>query len=166
MQSKKIKLTSWQFIAIGYFAVILIGSLLLCLPISTKDSSWTPFLNSLFTAVSATCVTGLSIYDTYIHWSVFGQLVILLMIQIGGIGFMTIITLFSLLIHKQIGIYERRVLMQSSGSMRATGVIKLIKRILLWTLIFESVGFILLSLRFFAVRGFWKGLYFSLFHSI
>ncbi len=166
MQSKKIKLTSWQFIAIGYFTVILIGSLLLCLPISTKDSSWTPFLNSLFTAVSATCVTGLSIYDTYIHWSVFGQLVILLMIQIGGIGFMTIITLFSLLIHKQIGIYERRVLMQSSGSMRATGVIRLIRRILLWTLIFESAGFILLSFRFCADLGFWKGLYFALFHSV
>ncbi len=88
------------------------------------------------------------------------------MIQIGGIGFMTIITLFSLLIHKQIGIYERRVLMQSSGSMRATGVIKLIKRILLWTLIFESIGFILLSFRFCADLGFWKGLYFALFHSI
>lgn len=166
MQNKKSKLTSWQFIALGYLTVILIGSVLLTLPISSKGNEWTPFLNSLFTAVSATCVTGLSVYDTYLHWSGFGQVVILIMIQIGGIGFMTIITLFSLLIRKQIGIYERRVLMQSSGSMRATGVIKLIRRILLWTVIFEGFGLILLSIRFCHDFGFWKGLYFALFHSV
>lgn len=163
---KKLKLTSWQFIALGYLLVIMIGSFLLSLPISARDSTWTPFLNSLFTAVSATCVTGLSVYDTYLHWSIFGQIVILIMIQIGGIGFMTIITLFSLLIRKQIGIYERRILMQSSGSMRATGVIKLIRRILIWTAIFEGAGVILLSIRFCADFGFFKGLYFALFHSV
>ena len=163
---KQHKLTSWQFIAIGYVAVILIGSFLLALPISTRDGSWTPYLHALFTSVSATCVTGLAVYDTYIHWSLFGQIVILLLIQIGGVGFMTIITLFSLLIRRNIGIYERRILMQSSGSMRATGVIKLIKRILFWTIIFEGTGFLLLSIRFCADFGFIKGLYLALFHSI
>lgn len=167
MEGKKIhKLTSWQFIALGYLAVILIGSFLLALPIASRDGSWTPYINSIFTAVSATCVTGLSVYDTYIHWSLFGQIVILLLIQIGGVGFMTIVTLFSLMIRKQIGIYERKILMQSSGSMRATGVIRLIRRIMLWTLIFEGIGCILLSFRFIADFGFIKGLYYALFHSV
>lgn len=158
--------TSWQFIALGYLAVILVGCFLLMLPFSTKDNVWTPFLDALFTSVSATCVTGLSIYDTYIHWSAFGQIVILLLIQIGGIGFMTLITLFSLLIRKQIGIYERRILVQSSGSMRSTGVVKLIRRILFWTVIFETIGFALLSIRFCEQFGFGKGLFFALFHSV
>ena len=157
----KKRLTSWQFIAIGYVLVILFGALLLVLPISSRDGNWTYFLPALFTSVSATCVTGLSIYDTCLHWSIFGQIVILVLIQIGGIGFMTIITLFALLIRRQIGIYERRILMQSSGSMRSTGIIKLIRRILLWTLIFEGSGFVLLSIRFCGDFGLLKGMYYA-----
>lgn len=163
---RKRRLTSWQFIALGYLTVILIGCFLLMLPISSRDRSWTFFLPSLFTSVSATCVTGLAVFDTSIHWSIFGQIVILALIQIGGIGFMTIITLFALLIRRQIGIYERRILMQSSGSMRSTGIIKLIRRILLWTLIFEGCGFVLLAIRFCPDMGILKGLYFALFHSV
>ena len=163
---RKRSLTSWQFIAIGYLIVILIGSFLLALPFSSKEGSWTSFISALFTSVSATCVTGLSVVDTSIHWSTFGQIVILLLIQIGGIGFMTIITLFALLIRRQIGIYERRILMQSSGSMRSTGIIRLIRRILLWTAIFEGCGFILLSIQFCKDFGILNGLYYALFHSV
>lgn len=167
MKVKKLrKLTSWQFIAIGYLAVILMGCFLLTLPLSTRSGEWTPVLDSLFTAVSATCVTGLSLFDTYVHWSGFGQVVILLLIQVGGVGFMTIITLFALLIKKQIGIYERRILIQSSGSVRTTGVIKLIRRILIWTAIFESVGALILAIRFCGDFGFWKGIYYAIFHSV
>ncbi len=160
------KFTSWQFIAIGYLTVILFGTFLLMLPISATDGTWTPFLGSLFTAVSATCVTGLAVYETYTYWTLFGQIVILVLIQIGGIGFMTIITLFSRLIRKQIGIYERRILVQSSGSFHSTGIIKLIQRIVIWTLVFELFGAALLAIRFCADFGFWKGLYFAVFHSV
>ena len=82
-------LSTTRVIALSFFCVILIGTLLLCLPISARNGEWTPFLNAMFTATSATCVTGLVVYDTFTHWTVFGQLVILVMIQIGGIGLMT-----------------------------------------------------------------------------
>ncbi|MBE5731291.1 MAG: Trk family potassium uptake protein, partial [Clostridiales bacterium] len=167
MKVKKMrKLTSWQFIAIGYLAVIMMGCFLLTLPLSARSGEWTPVLDSLFTAVSATCVTGLSLFDTYVHWSGFGQVVILLLIQVGGIGFMTIITLFALLIKRQIGIYERRILVQSSGSVRTTGIITLIRRILIWTAIFESAGAAALAIRFCGDFGFWKGIYYAIFHSV
>ena len=93
MIKSKRKLTAARFLVLGYLVVILAGSLLLCLPISSAERVWTPFVDSLFTATSATCVTGLIVYDTYIHWSLFGQIVIILLIQIGGVGFMTVITM-------------------------------------------------------------------------
>ena len=88
-----------KLLAGGFLLMILCGAVLLSLPISSKSGEYTPFLTSLFTATSASCVTGLVLVDTYLHWSVFGQLVILLMIQIGGIGFMTLMTAFSLALH-------------------------------------------------------------------
>ncbi len=87
------KLTYTQLIAISFLIVILLGACLLCLPQSTRDHSNTPFLHALFTATSATCVTGLIVYDTFTHWSLFGQIVILVLIQIGGFGVMTIVTM-------------------------------------------------------------------------
>ncbi|HOU20300.1 MAG TPA: potassium transporter TrkG, partial [Flexilinea sp.] len=87
---RKILLTNTQIIALGFFLVILAGSILLMLPISSKNGSWTPFIDALFTATSATCVTGLVVFDTFTHWTVFGQIVILTLIQVGGIGLMTI----------------------------------------------------------------------------
>ncbi len=166
MKSYSHKITSWQFIALGYLAVILLGCLLLSLPVSSKSGEWTPFINSLFTSVSATCVTGLVVYDTFTHWSLFGQLIILFLIQIGGIGFMTIVTLFAMLIKKHIGLYERKVLAKSAGALKISGIIKLIKRILLGTVIFEGLGIILLSIRFCPQMGMAKGIYYAVFHSI
>ena len=95
------KLTKYQVIALSYASVILVGALLLFLPISSKTGEVTNFIDCLFTATSATCVTGLVIYDTYLHWTLFGQIVIILMIQLGGIGFMTIMTLFAGFIKKR-----------------------------------------------------------------
>lgn len=160
------KLSVWQVIAIGYALVILFGSFLLSLPFSSKDQNWTPYLNSLFTATSATCVTGLVVYDTFSHWSGFGQAIILLMIQIGGIGFMSIITLFAMMLKKHIGLYERKLIAQSAGSNGRTGVVKLIQKVLVGTLIFEGGGTALLMIPFCRDMGFWKGLYYSVFHSI
>jgi len=109
----KNKLNSTRIIALGFLILILIGSLLLSLPISTRSRTATPYIDSLFTSVSATCVTGLIQYDTFTHWSYFGQAVILALIQIGGIGFMTVLTLFSLFLKRKIGLYERKLLMDN-----------------------------------------------------
>lgn len=163
---RKIKLSYTQIIALGTFALILTGGILLSLPIASKSKEATPFINALFTATSATCVTGLVIYDTYTHWSVFGQLIILSLIQVGGIGFMTIITLFSMFLKRKIGLRERRLLMESANTMRIGGIVLLVKRILIGTFIFESLGAALLTVRFYPEMGIRQGLYNGIFHSV
>lgn len=163
---KKTKPSSWQIIALGYAAVILVGSLLLSTPIASKERIWTSYIDALFTATSATCVTGLVIFDTFTHWSLFGQIVILFLIQIGGLGFMTIISLVAIITKRQIGIYERTILVKSAGTMRFAGVVKLIKRIVAGTLCFEALGVILLSIAFIPEMGFVRGIYYAIFHSI
>lgn len=162
----KLKLTSTQFIAIGYLVAILIGSFLLSLPIASRSGDWSPYLSSLFTSTSATCVTGLTVYDTYTHWSLFGQIVILMLIQIGGIGFMTIITMFAMFFKKRIGLPERKIIMQSTGNLNISGVVQLIKKIVIGTLLFEGAGAIILAIRFSADMGVSQGIYFAVFHSV
>lgn len=162
----KRKLTAAKFLVLGYLVVILIGTMLLCLPVAAKEGGWTPFIDALFTATSATCVTGLVVYDVYTHWSIFGQIVILLLIQTGGVGFMTVITMFSMFLRRKIGLYERKILMQSAGTGRIDGMMHLLKRILLFTFLFEFTGAVLLSVRFVGDFGWAKGLYFAVFHSV
>ncbi|MFA9423778.1 MAG: TrkH family potassium uptake protein [Sedimentibacter sp.] len=163
---KKIKLSYTEIIAFGTLGVILIGTLLLRMPIASNTGDATPFLDSLFTAASSFCVTGLVVYDTYTHWSMFGQTVILLLIQIGGLGFMTAITLFSLFLRRKIGLKERRLLMESANTLKIGGIVLLFKKILIRTFIFESIGTILLTLKFYPKMGLSEGLYNGLFHSI
>ena len=103
------KLSSAQIIILGFAAVILLGSFLLMLPISTQDGQGSTFTDALFTATSAVCVTGLVSVDTFTHWSTFGQVVIMLLVQIGGLGVMTIMTIFSLFIKRQLTLQERRL---------------------------------------------------------
>ena len=160
------KFTYTQTIVLSFVLIILIGSLLLSLPIASANGQPTPILNAVFTATSATCVTGLVIYDTFTHWSDFGHIVILCLIQIGGLGFMSLVTMFSVFRGKRIGIYERRLLMQSEGNLRLSGVVKLLKRIILGTFSFELIGAFLLSFRFCKEFGVARGIFFSLFHSI
>ena len=165
--SKIIKsITPTQLIALGFMIVILVGSFLLSLPISSRQLQWTNFLDSLFTATSATCVTGLVAYDTNVHFNLFGQVVILILIQIGGIGFMTVLSTIGIFLKRKINLHERKIIMQASGSISTTGVIALVKRIGKTTLIIESIGAILLAIRFIPDFGFFKGLYYSVFHSI
>ena len=92
MKVKKFRLSEWQVLAVGYLIVILIGSVLLIFPFATREGESTNYLNALFTSVSATCVTGLVPYDTGTHWTLYGQIVILLLIQTGGLGFMTFVS--------------------------------------------------------------------------
>ena len=163
---QKHKATNTQIIAFGFLVIIVVGAGLLSLPISSKDNTWTSYFDSLFTATSATCVTGLVLFDTYTHWSVFGQLVILLMIQIGGLGFMSVITTVSIFMGRRISLHERKLLMQSAGNTKLSGMIQLVRRIFFGTLIFESAGAILLATRFCPEMGFLEGIYNAIFHSI
>ena len=166
MKRSAFRLTSTQIIALFFVAVIAIGTLLLCLPIASKSREWTPLLDSAFTATSATCVTGLIVRDTFTHWSLFGQLVILTMIQIGGLGVMTIIMTFSVFTKKRISLYERKLLMQSAGTIRASEIIRLLRQITKVTLICEGAGAVILATRFCPELGIVKGLYYSVFHAV
>ena len=166
MKRSAFRLTSTQIIALFFVAVIAIGTLLLCLPIASKSREWTPLLDSAFTATSATCVTGLIVRDTFTHWSLFGQLVILTMIQIGGLGVMTIIMTFSVFAKKKISLYERKLLMQSAGTIRASEIIRLLRQITKVTLICEGAGAVILATRFCPELGIVKGLYYSVFHAV
>ena len=160
------KLSYTQIIALTFFALILLGTFLLCLPISSRTREWTDMLSAMFTATSATCVTGLSVFDTYSYWSLFGQIVILCLIQIGGLGFMTVLCLFSMLLRRNIGLRERRLLQQSAGAMQVGGIVALVRRIVIGTAIIEGSGALLLALSFCPRYGFFKGLYFAVFHSV
>lgn len=162
----KHRLSPIQSIVFGYIAIITIGACLLTLPISTRAGVWTNFGNALFTATSATCVTGLIVYDTCTYWSVFGQLVILALIQVGGIGFMTLaISALTLTKHK-IGLRNRYTMQEAVNASQVGGIVRMTRFILLGTAIFEICGAILLSFRFVPIFGFVKGIYYGIFHSI
>lgn len=163
---KKPNFTYSQISAISFMSIILIGALLLTLPISSRSGEATPFIDALFTSASATCVTGLVVYDTYTHFSLFGQIVILSLIQIGGLGFMIIATLFSLMLKRKIGLKERGMLQESVSTIHIGGIVRLTKHILFGTVIFEAIGAIILSLRFYPDMGLKQGLYNGVFHSI
>ena len=162
---KKHHLSIVGILFLGYFITILIGTILLLLPISKNITEKIEWYDAMFAATSATCVTGLIPFPTT-NWSTFGQIVLLVLIQIGGLGFMTIISLILMMFKKNIGIYHRTVLMQSAGSYSISGVTNLIKRIILLTLFCEIVGAIILSLRFSSDMEIGKAIYFGIFHSV
>ena len=166
MKIKRRKFSYTQLIVLSFLGVMLVGAVILCLPISSAAREWTDPLDAFFTATSATCITGLVVLDTYTHWSLFGQIVILLLIQIGGLGFMTIMTLFAFITHRRISLHQRKMLMQSAGNYQLDGVMSLIKKILIGTGIFEGAGALLLAFRFIPLMGFWEGLYNAIFHSV
>lgn len=159
-------LSGMQLIAIGFFLLIITGTFLLMLPVSARDGNVTPFMTALFTAVSASCVTGLILVDTYTHWSLFGQLVLLALIQIGGLGFITIGTAVSLVLRRKIGLKERGWIKESFNVLDIGGVVRLIRLVLKGTLLFEGIGALLLFTRFFPRMGFAKGLYYGIWHSV
>lgn len=155
-----------QIIALGFICIIILGTILLCLPISVKEGVSVTPMQALFVATSATCVTGLTVVDTYSTWSLFGQTVIMLLIQIGGLGFMTIITMMFIFMKRKISLHERKLLMQSAGTMRISGVVRLIRRIAAGTLIFESLGAVMIAISLYPQLGIGKSIYYGIFHSI
>lgn len=163
---KRIRLSRTQIIALSFLGVIAVGTCLLLLPWATKAGETTSLLEAAFTAVSATCVTGLIVVDTYQHWTVFGQLVIISMIQVGGLGFMTFSVWISMLMRRKIGLKERGLLQESVNGSQVGGIVRLVRKILVGTLIFEGTGAAILSLRFIRDFGIGKGIYYGIFHSI
>ena len=163
---RKQHLTHVQIIALGFFLMIITGTILLLLPCASRSGQSAGFLTSLFTATSASCVTGLVVQDTFLHWSVFGQVVILVLIQIGGLGFMTIATFFFIFMRRRMGLRNREVLSESINVSRVGEIQGLAKKILVGTASFEILGAAVLAIRFVPMHGPLKGLWFSVFHSI
>jgi trk system potassium uptake protein TrkH len=166
IKKRRYRISYTRLIAVSFLALILVGAFLLSLPISSKSREWTPFLDSLFTSTSATCVTGLIVYDTYTHWSLFGQIVLILLIQVGGLGFMTIMCFLAIVTKKHISLHQRKLIMQAAGHVHLSGVITLVRKILIGTFLFEGVGAIILATRFCPKMGFWEGLYNAIFHAV
>lgn len=164
-KAHKFKLPAAAIVAISFFITIWVGAALLSLPFATK-SGHVDFLTSLFTATSATCVTGLAVADTASYWSYYGQAVILILIQIGGLGFITIMSLFLLYVKKHTSLSQRKLVMQSAGSVDLVSIKGLVKIILLGTLIFESAGAFILCFAFVPEFGWGEGIWQSVFTSV
>lgn len=160
------RFTPTRILAIGFFCAILLGTALLSLPAASGDGVSRGVADAAFTAVSATCVTGLSVVDTAAGWSLFGEIVILLLIQVGGLGFMSLSVIASMLLNRRITPQERIVLVQSFGLLSGGSVVKTVKRILIGTFSFELAGAAALAFRFVPLFGFVRGVYLSVFHSI
>ena len=161
----KFKLSSFQVILFGFAAVILIGAFLLMLPISSKGHVLTPFSDALFTSTSAVCVTGLIVHDTATYWSYFGQAIILILIQIGGLGVVTVAVSVSLLAGKKISLRQRSTLQEAMSAPSVGGIIRLTGFILKGVFIIEAIGMLAMLPVFCADYGF-KGIWMAMFHSI
>jgi H(+)-transporting two-sector ATPase len=156
----------FQKIIFGFAALILFGAFMLMLPISGEEQVPTPFLDALFTSTSASCVTGLVVYDTATHWSLFGQAIILFLIQVGGLGVVVVMTSLILLSGKRIGYSQRNTLANSISISSQGGIMKMLIFLLKWTGIIELFFASLLATQFIPEFGWKKGLWYSIFHSV
>lgn len=155
-----------RVIVLGFALIILFGALLLTLPISSSSGESTNFVDALFTATSAVCVTGLVVVDTGTHWSSFGQTIILLLIQVGGLGFLTVGALFAIIAKKKLNLKERVLIQESLNQFDLSGIVTLVKNVLLITFFVEGIGALLLSMAFIPEMGVIQGLFFGIFHSV
>lgn len=158
--------SSFQVILLGFLAVILLGGLILTLPICSRAGTWTPFSDTLFTSVSAACVTGLVVQDTATHWSVLGQLVIMVLIQIGGLGVITVALTFFRLWGRRISLAQRNMMQQSISAPQVGGIVRRTGFILRGSLCIELGGAVLLAPVFCRDFGLFKGLWYSVFHAV
>lgn len=160
------RLSTSQIIILGFAAVILAGSLLLMLPIAAADGHMTPFADALFTATSAVCVTGLVVHDTATYWSAFGQTVIILLIQVGGMGVVTIAVALYSISGKRISLKQRSTMQESISAHKLDGIVGMTGFIIKMIIIFELLGALLLSPVFVPQFGLLRGIGYSLFHSV
>lgn len=165
MSHRRFQLNAVQNLALSFAGLILLGALLLMLPISSRSGQSLPFLDALFTAASASCVTGLVLYDTATQFTLFGQAVILLLIQIGGLSFMTVSILVSILLGRRIGLHRRAVLMDTVGALQMGGVVRLTRRALTVTAACEGIGAAVL-LTWFCPRYGLRGVWMAVFHAV
>lgn len=167
MLKRKIRhITSFQIIILGFMSIIILGSILLMLPIATVDGKGAGFIDALFTSTSAVCVTGLVVQNTATYWTVFGQGVIIALIQIGGMGVITVAIFLAVLSGKKIGLMQRNTMQEAISAHKMGGIVKFTKFIVITSLSIELIGAALLSLTFCREYGFFKGIWYSLFHSI
>lgn len=163
---KKANFTPMRILATGFAVVIFAGALLLNLPISAADGKSTPFIDCFFVATSATCVTGLVTVDTGTHWSYFGKTVIMILIEVGGLGFMSFATLLALLLGRKISLQERLIMQESLSSFKLQGLVKMARMVLIFTFSVQIVAALILSTQFIPEFGWAKGIYYSIFHAI
>ncbi len=164
--ARKKGLSHAQIMAMGFILVIMSGTFLLMLPFASKTGQVTHFMDALFTSVSASCVTGLVVMDTFTHWTLFGQIVILCMIQVGGLGVITISAIVYSVFGQRIGLNMRNMIQESTYAFQLGGIVKSLQRIFRRTFIIEGIGAILLSIRFIPMMGVGKGIWYGVFHSI
>ena len=155
-----------KVIVLVFAAIILLGACLLMLPLASRSGQSCGFLTALFTSCSATCVTGLSLVDAYSQWSAFGQIVLLLLIQVGGLGFMTVFSLFLLVIRAKLGLKKRMLLQQTYGLTDINGVVGLLRGVILGTAVIELSGAVVLCLRFLKDFPLKNAVWMGLFHSV
>ncbi|ACX67651.1 MULTISPECIES: TrkH family potassium uptake protein [Bacillales] len=155
-----------QILVLGFAAIIFIGTGLLMLPISTTTGEPLGFTDALFTSTSATCVTGLVVVDTGTTFSSFGEVVIMLLIQIGGLGFMTMATLFALVLKRRISLKDRLILQEAMNQSSMEGIVRLIRRVLLYSLVIEACGAVLLSVRWAFDMPLGRAIYYGVFHAV
>lgn len=165
-QRRNRRLPHLRVIAFGYLIMIGVGTLLLMLPFATRARTCADPLTALFTATSASCVTGLVRQDTATYWSLFGQLVILALIQVGGLGFMTFAILLRKLVRRHTGLRGRAVMAESINTGTIGGIERLTRHIAVGTALFEGTGAVLLACRFVPRFGFFKGVYYGVFHAV
>ena len=163
---KKKSMNATRIVAGGFAAIILLGTLLLMLLFASKSGESAGFLNSLFTATSATCVTGLIPVDTGMSWTFFGQLVIIALIQLGGLGFMTVITMVSFLLRRRIGLSERLIMVSTLNLNDMDGVVRVVRHALIGTFTLEGAAAVLLSFRFVPQFGLLGGIWRGIFHAV
>lgn len=169
MEKRKIRhygVNKTRTIALNFLVIILIGACLLTLPISSRERQWTDFMTALFTATSASCVTGLVLVDTFSHWSVFGQILILVMIQIGGLGTIAMRILLATFLRRNITLKARNLLQESINSLQIGGIVRLIRQALKGTILFEAAGAFAMAFYFVPRLGWGRGIYYSIFHAI
>lgn len=162
LRTRRQRISSFRLILLSFILAIIIGTVLLMLPISSKDRVFTPFINSLFTSTSAVCVTGLIVYDTLSYWSLFGQIVILLLIQIGGLGVIIVFSLISILIGKKISLFERGAIKDSINAPNVGEAARLVVFVIRGALIIEGIGILILIPLFcidYGVKGIWMGIF-------
>ena len=166
MKKRRIQLSATQIIAIGFAAMILLGAGLLSLPAASRSGISCGFFPALFTATSATCVTGLVLFDTYTQWSAFGQVVIITLIEIGGLGFMSAASTFVFLLRRKVGLRQRMVIAQALNLNDMNGVVKIQKLVITGSLSIQTIGALILFLRFLPEFGLQRALAWGIFHSI